>query len=499
MVKNASHTLAYSLVALQEMNLAYKYPVIFWNCACLISDSAGITEEDEDEEELIYSDPVTSTSDLIEEEEEIVSIYEEEDDDEYEYEDLPDRSGKKKKKKNSSIDYGKISTAINKMKSSGICIEAPDINKSKYTFIPDVENNKIIYGLKGITRIGSELIDSIIQNRPYESISDFCTKVKVNKVQVINLIKSGAFDTFGQTRESIMEEYILSIADTKKDLNLRNMQMLITYGLLPDELLLEQKIFNFNKYIKKNCVKDGKYVLEDYPLTFYSSNICDDDLTYIDSNTATIPCTLWDKKYKKYMEKPKAYIKTHKTELLEKLNNILYQEVYDKYCLGSISKWEMDSISYYNHPHELEKIDYFESGLVNFFRLPEEPVVDYTFRTKDGKEIPIYKICRIAGTIINKDKNKKLLQLLTREGVVTVKIFGDAFVKYDKQISEKDSNGKKHIIEKSMVTRGNKIIVTGIRRGSSFIAKKYKNTPYHLIEQIINIDEKGNFETVTRE
>ena len=38
---NKSHTLAYSLIALQEMNLAYKYPIIFWNCACLINDAGG--------------------------------------------------------------------------------------------------------------------------------------------------------------------------------------------------------------------------------------------------------------------------------------------------------------------------------------------------------------------------------------------------------------------------------------------------------------------------
>ena len=38
---NRSHCLAYSLVALQEMNLAYKYPIMFWNCACLISDAGG--------------------------------------------------------------------------------------------------------------------------------------------------------------------------------------------------------------------------------------------------------------------------------------------------------------------------------------------------------------------------------------------------------------------------------------------------------------------------
>ena len=29
-----AHTLAYSLIALQEMNLAYRYPSIFWDCAC---------------------------------------------------------------------------------------------------------------------------------------------------------------------------------------------------------------------------------------------------------------------------------------------------------------------------------------------------------------------------------------------------------------------------------------------------------------------------------
>ena len=29
------------------MNLAYKFPVIYWNCACLISDSGGLEEEEE--------------------------------------------------------------------------------------------------------------------------------------------------------------------------------------------------------------------------------------------------------------------------------------------------------------------------------------------------------------------------------------------------------------------------------------------------------------------
>ena len=46
---NLSHTLAYSLIGLQELNLAYRYPTILWDCACLISDSGGAEKEDEDE------------------------------------------------------------------------------------------------------------------------------------------------------------------------------------------------------------------------------------------------------------------------------------------------------------------------------------------------------------------------------------------------------------------------------------------------------------------
>ena len=45
------------------------------------------------------------------------------------------------------------------------------------------------------------------------------------------------------------------------------------------------------------------------------------------------------------MEAVKAYISAH-PELLDNLNQILYQEVWNKYALGNISKWEMDSLSF---------------------------------------------------------------------------------------------------------------------------------------------------------
>ena len=80
-----------------------------------------------------------------------------------------------------------------------------------------------------------------------DSVDDL-SKVKVNKPQMINLIKAGAFDSFGDSRKDVMNKYIISISDQKKRVTLQNMKMLIDFNLLPDELDFEIRIFNFNKY-----------------------------------------------------------------------------------------------------------------------------------------------------------------------------------------------------------------------------------------------------------
>ena len=161
-------------------------------------------------------------------------------------------------------------------------------------------------------------------------------------------------------------------------------------------------------------------------------------------------------------------------------------DTWDKYCGGSISHWEMESISCYLHEHELNEVDYLDYGLEEYSDLSEMPEIDRYIPIK-GKMIPIFKLHRIAGTVLDRDKSKKTVTLLTRSGVVTVKIYG-AFQNYDKQLSEKGPDGKKHVLEKSMFSRGNIIIVTGIRDDESFRAKKYSKTPYHLVEQIIKIE-----------
>lgn len=101
---NQSHTLAYSLIALQELNLVYKFPLIYWNCACLIADSGGadIEEDNYEEQGFIYeSDNYYNEMEEFTDEDnenDIVDSYEEEDCDGYPAEVVKMKDGKKKKK-----------------------------------------------------------------------------------------------------------------------------------------------------------------------------------------------------------------------------------------------------------------------------------------------------------------------------------------------------------------------------------------------------------------
>ena len=480
---NASHTLAYSLIALQEMNLAYKYPIIFWNCACLISDSGGAENNDEEQtdEENVYEEiEYDSFEDFGAEEEE------DEDDDE-------EVIISKKKKKTKSANYGRIATAIGKIKASGVDVAPPDINKSSFTFYPDIDNNTIRYGLNGITKVGEELVKAIMDGRPYSSVAELVSRVKINKAQVINLIKSGAFDCFGD-RMQVMREYINSVSDTKKRITLQNMKMLCDFGLIPNEYDLQRRVYNFNKYVKK-FKYETYYLFDDIAMHFFEKHFDMDKLepTELSESGFMIKQIVWDNIYQHHMDIIRPWVRKNADILLDQVNERLTRDMWNKYCQGSLSKWEMDAVSFYSHDHELKGIrkDLYE--IADFSRISENPVVERVLPIK-GRQIPIFKLWRIAGTVIDRDKSKKTVTLLTMEGVVTVKIFGPIFTHYDKQISQRGADGKKHIVEASWFKRGTKIIITGLKQSDGFLAKKYSKTPYSLVEKITSMSEDGLLE-----
>lgn len=475
------HALLYSFIGIQTLVIATQFPIIYWNTACLIVNSQSIEEPEEEEE--IDETCIEELDDSSEEEEE-------EDSEE-------EITSKKEKKKQKTVNYGKIAIAIGKMEQGGIYISPPDINSSGFTFSPDEKNNIIRYGLRGITKVGEDIVKSIIENRPYSSIDDFLSKVKINKPQMINLIKAGAFDEFGK-REDLMRYYVSEISDTKKRITLQNMKMLIDFGLIPDEYDLQRRVFNFNKYLKKMKIGTQYYGLDNIAMNFYEKNFDVDFLEPYDTESGfAILQTKWDKIYKAQMDIIRPFIKDNNQLLLNEVNNRLMSDVWNKYCLGSISKWEMDSVSCYFHQHELQDVNYRLCSFSNFFELNEQPEIDRIIEIK-GKKIPLFKIHRICGTVLDRDKSKKMVTVLTREGVVNVRVFGEVFSYYDKQISERGADGKKHVIEKSIFSRGNKIIITGIRRENEFVAKTYRNTPYHSVERITDIKSDGTVESQGR-
>lgn len=468
------HAMLYSFIGIQTLVIATQWPVIYWNTACLIVNSQSIEEEETTEDFLEENSPEADCQEELEEmdgdEEESIK--------------------KKEKKKVKTVNYGKVATAIGKMKSAGIEVSPPDINQSAYTFIPDEKKNLIRYGLRGITKVGDDIVKQIIENRPYASIPDFLSKVKINKPQMVNLIKCGAFDSFGQ-REQVMHEYINLISDAKKRITLQNMKMLIDFGLIPNEYDFVCRVFNFNKYLK-TFKADDLFLLDNIAMAFFDKNFSIDKLVEdvrAESGFGIKQIT-WKKIYDEVMDRIRPYIKENNQKLLTSVNSRLTEDVWNKYCLGNTSKWEMDSVSCYFHEHELAHVNNAYYGFSNFFDLPEEPEIERVFEIK-GKRVPIFKIHRIYGTVLDRDKMKKLVTLLTPDGVVTVKIFGEVFNIYDRQISEKGADGKKHVKEKSTFARGNKIVVCGIRDGDSFRAKKYKTTPYHLCELIEEVYPDG--------
>jgi DNA polymerase-3 subunit alpha len=481
---NASHTLAYSLIALQEMNLAYRFPIVFWNCACLITDSGGSEDDDEPAEER-------------------VDIFEKEDFEKYEYIDSPDRTSKIKKKRAKTTDYKKIATAIGKMQQAGIRIEPPNINTSSYTFTPDATNNKILFGLSGMLNVGSDVIEDTIKNRPYSSPKDYVIKVKPKKQAMISLIKGGAFDDM-MDRKLCMAWYIWNTCDKKSNITLQNMPSLIKYNLLPErspEEVMARRVYEFNRYLKAITKADVSaykemYTLDERALNFIRELDIEDMIT-TDNLAWFIRVKDWDKVYQRWMDVFRQWINENKSNILKELNETIFKEDWDKYASGTISAWEMKALSFYYHEHELAHVNRFKYGFSNYFDLPEEPVVERSF-TKGGKTINMFKLTKIFGTCIAKDKTKGYVTLLTPEGVVNIKFRKEYFSMFDKQISVIQPDGTKKVVEKSWFERGAMIVVQGMRSGDNFIAKKYASSGGHQLYRITSIDEDGDLELTTQ-
>lgn len=463
---SSPHIVAYSTIALQEMNMAFKYPIIYWNTANLIVDSGSLEEVDRQ-----------------------------------------------------TTQYGKVATAIANMQAKNINIELPLIEKSSAEFIPDEKNNTIIYSLKAISGIGDETVKTIVENRPYNNFEDFCIKNVetglIKKSTMIQLIKAGCFSKLVTTdRKELIEEYVCryEFKEVNK-LTMAHLDKLIAYGLLSEEDKILYKMNIFSKYVldDKNVhdtknqdkkFKDILYTLPSECKKFFEDNFTENSIIKVIGEDYIISKRLFSKELNSRLSSLKEKLKS--ADLLKKYNGKLLKQMVGEFIdeKDTISKFEMDSLCFYYTKHELENIDEEKYGVVNFFDEPPTPKAYDTYcRYIDGEKryFPKFKIVRLAGTVLDKDDIRNTINLLTKYGVVTCKFYEGQYSFYNKQISELDEeSGKKKILDASWFKRGTKLLISGYRIGEDFKVHRYKDSVFlHSVNRIRAYDGKDYIEIDT--
>jgi DNA polymerase-3 subunit alpha len=121
-------------------------------------------------------------------------------------------------------DKDKTALYLNECRRMRISVLPPDVNESVADFA--AVGTDIRFGLAAIRNVGRNVVDAIVRAREekgkFTSFEDFlrkCPAVVCNKRTVESLIKAGAFDSLGHTRQGLVtihERYVEALAEEKK-------------------------------------------------------------------------------------------------------------------------------------------------------------------------------------------------------------------------------------------------------------------------------------------
>lgn len=434
---------------MQELNLNYFYPSVYWNTACLTVESAS------------------------------------------------DENDKAK-----NTNYGKIAKSIYKMKKFGVDVLPPDINKSEISFTPIEETNEILFGLGGIAKINSDIASQIIENRPYSNFNDFYNKNSykgslITKSIMINLIKSGAFSSINGSNPIPIMKWLCVYENPKKEsLTMNNMDNAISLKVdLPNDLV---RAYKFKKYVigkkffycndekfktKKHYILEPKFA-KPYFEEKYADILKEEVDYYYDNDNLIVIDKSLEKATKKEMNQLKDILNNQ--EIIDEYNKKMWQKEYmNMVKVEDINKWSFESISFYaNGKHELNGVNLKDYNVSKFSELPEEPkFVEKSYGKRKWKQ---YDISRICGTVLDRNDNNHLVDILTPDNeVVTVKFNSGQYAHYKQTV---EINGVK---DTNWLARGTLLMISGYKRGEdNFVAKKYKNTIFqHTVAKIESVNE----------
>ncbi len=449
------HSYSYSIIALQELNLNYFYPRVYWNCACLSVEASGEKDENKD----------TATK-----------------------------------------DYGEVAKAIYKMKQSNIDVSSPSINFSNSDFTPKEDTNTILFGLGGISGINAEIANQILSNRPYSSFVDFYKRNSyqgslITQSKFLQLIKAGCFDEFEPNRLKVMKKYIILSTDIKKSLTMANLPEALRIGAKPPKHLLAP--YSFRKYVcapeffygNHPSFKSKKlYWLDDKAMVYFNNHLRNNLQEEVDwwidneSDKYIIVDKALDKFYKATFDNLKEYINT--PEFIKLFNRCQYRaKLNDLVPNQDENHWAFEALSYYDREHELACIDRVGYMITEFDKIPKYPeFINKSYGKRTWRQ---YRLYRIAGTCIAKNDSHHTITLLDiNNNVIQVKMDGSFYAHMKRQISVPDNKGGKIIMDKSWLTRGTCLLITGYRQDdTTFRVKNYKASLFpKKIQKIESID-----------
>lgn len=450
------------MIGLQELNLAYRWPITYWNTAVLTVD-AGILED------------------------------------------------------NGTTNYGKVSTAIGAMQKDNITITPPLINQADNRFKPDADNNRIIYGFQAARGLGSKVINEILAKRPYKSFADFLAKVDrsiATDSKIVQLIKAGAFDEFDD-KQAIMNEFLntllkpveklgLGQLNNAKEMNIINEKSPVFLNarmpayknyIFSDNFLYKEVVLE-DKKIPKSGFHDRLFKLDAQAQEFFKEHYSEDSVEDCVGDTYIISEKKFLKEWRtRYIGPLVEWMNT--PEVIEEYNKGLYQQLVDQYVKTNALHWEVEALGYYPKEHELNYVNLSEYGVVDYFSIPDQPE-PYSYyprwvKDENGKSVqrffPRYTISRIGGTVVDFDSMRNTVSLLTPTGVVQVKFNIGQYQFYNRRLSTQDEKGKKTVIDENWFKRNTVLLVAGYKQGDYFRAHRYSDSIYqHTVTKVNGYD-----------
>ena len=309
--------------------------------------------------------------------------------------------------------------------------------------------------------------------------------------------------------EDIDSEFLTKIEPKRESLNMQSFNQVVEMNIIPEKFEPIVNIIEFRTYVnnKKNYFKptdvkskkwhliadisdgdDYEYII-DFFNQYFETKLEEHKDYYYDMKGNLVlmvkGSSQFEKEYKIYIKEFNEWLNSN--DCLSRFNKIKFNEIKERYASGSISKWEMDSMSCYIHEHELTNVDLSSYRVDNLNDVID--INDYTKDELDTFPVNLYKGVdyiqypkqRIVGTVINKDNTRHTITLLTTDGIMNIKFSKGAYNHYNQSVSKDNGDGTSSVLEKGWFANGIILIVVGYKDDMQFMANKHGSNYLHSV------------------